>query len=79
MKLEEDKLGRKEDSFLKRIENDCIKIRGKKVIGKKKIKSARVVQGGQKGQNRSQEAEGLQEPGKSDQVNQDKTQNLRNF
>ena len=79
LKLEEDKSGRKEDSFFKRIENDCIKIRGKKVICKKIIKSARVVRGGQKGQNRSQEAERVQEPGKSDRVNQDKTQNLRNF
>jgi hypothetical protein len=49
LKLEEDKSGRKKDSFLKRIENDCIKIRGKKVIHKKIIKSARVVRGGQKG------------------------------
>lgn len=59
LKLEEDKSGGKEDSFFKRIENECIKIRGKKVIHKKIIKSALVVRSGEKGKNRRQEVEGV--------------------
>lgn len=53
LKIEKDKSRRKEDSFFKRIENERFKIRCKKVVHKKIIKSARVVRSGQKGEIRS--------------------------